>query len=341
MLLPSGVETVFTAYVGLQSRGLETSADVTQLQKQGVDHVQSWIESTNGPSAHEFFHVIDGNDSKNTVTWACYWTDKEKFEQSMSLLSLRSLYLNLAAAGQKDIGLWLERFKTPFTRLETNYSGLDYLPGLGRLPDTSTTEHELTGYWGAARDRIPNSADDLFAPERKRIITPDQSPRGLGQRIYGSNKHNTVHIRSGQLWENCDPQEADAYEEKLEPTLVKGLEYLWQNPVETGTLAIRYLRNADEGTMPSTATRWRRETCGAGFFTSLESLESWAKSHPSHLAIWRGALSHFKAFGENRKLRTWHEVSVLQAGDAEFEYINCEPGTGVMLTDDGLSVEDI
>lgn len=27
---------------------------------------------------------------------------------------------------------------------------------------------------------------------------------------------------------------------------------------------------------------------------------------------------------------TWHEVSILKTGEAEFEYVNCDPQTGVI-----------
>lgn len=116
--------------------------------------------------------------------------------------------------------------------------------------------------------------------------------------------------------------------QKLEPTLRKGLQYLNDSAKETGAMGLRYLRNTDIGDPLNDYDR--AETCGAGFFANLEDLENWAKTHSSHLAIWRGAMAHYKAFPDNRKFRTWHEVSVIKEGDARFEYINCTPGTGVV-----------
>jgi hypothetical protein len=137
-----------------------------------------------------------------------------------------------------------------------------------------------------------------------------------------------VHIRSGQWWENCNKTETSAYEVKLEPTLRKGLQYLNDNAKETGAMGLRYLRNTDID--KPLVDYGRKETCGAGFFANLEDLENWAKTHSSHLAIWRGAMAHYKAFPDNRMFRTWHEVSVIKEGDAIFEYVNCTQGTGVM-----------
>jgi hypothetical protein len=139
-----------------------------------------------------------------------------------------------------------------------------------------------------------------------------------------------VHILSGQYWENCGQQEADSYEQKLEPTLRVGLQYLRDYSEETGALSILYLRNED---IPfDSGRRARNESCGAGFFANLQDLENWAKTHSTHLKIWRGALSHYKAFEDERRFHTWHEVCVIGQGDARFEYVNRVPGTGVMAS---------
>ena len=41
-------------------------------------------------------------------------------------------------------------------------------------------------------------------------------------------------------------------------------------------------------------------------------------------------MKHAKQFGEGRKFMTWHEVSILKAGEARFDYVNCSPETGVI-----------
>jgi hypothetical protein len=146
--------------------------------------------------------------------------------------------------------------------------------------------------------------------------------------LTGTNHNNIVHIRSGQWWEPCTQTETDAYEQKLEPTLRKGLAYLNTHAAETGAMGLRYLRNTTAS--DPLHDHGRKETCGAGFFANLEDLETWAKTHSSHLAIWRGAMAHYKAFPDNRLFRTWHEVSVVKQGEARWEYVNCTAGTGVM-----------
>lgn len=323
LALPDGVTQVCTAYIGVQKHSDNLGAD--DARGKAVAMIQSWLQGNTGPTAHESFTVLDGCDVQETTIWVCYWDDKTVYEKSLGELSLKSIYSQLLDSGRASVGIWREAFITEYPRLETNYSSLDYLPGLAKLPGATFPEHTLSAYWGAARDRIPSSAYDLFSPVS--VHTPPITiPEGLGQYLIGTNSENVAHVRSGQFWENCSQIEADSYNTKLEPTLRSGLEYLWENSPETGALGLRYLRNQD----PFSESVPRKESCGVGFFTNLEALETWAKSHKSHLAIYRGALTHYKTFGEDRKFRTWHEVSVLKEGDAKFEYLNCVPKTGVI-----------
>jgi hypothetical protein len=324
--MPAHIDEVYTSYIGLQQHSDSEAAE--DAINQSIKAIQEWLAKPDGPAASESFTVLDvGSGAISSAVWVCYWTDKAKRNSSLGQLSLSSIHSALAIPDRLAIGMWHESFKTTVSRLETNYSGLDYLPGLAKLPGAGTVEHTLSAYWGAARDRIPDSGHDLF-PRATNSQRPNVLPESMGQHLRGTNHANLVHIRSGQFWENCGQQEADSYEQKLEPTLRSGLQYLQENASETGAMGIRYLRNTD---LPSNVNdRGRKETCGAGFFTNLEDLENWAKTHHSHLKIYRGALSHYKAFGDLRRFRTWHEVSVIKEGDATFEYINCTPDTGVI-----------
>ncbi|KAK1722807.1 hypothetical protein CaCOL14_010334 [Colletotrichum acutatum] len=325
LTLCKDVQKVFTAYIGIQPhRG---ASDRSTVVKQAVQAVEAWLstDTEDRPLSTESFNHLDGDDAPNTYVWVCYWDDPEKGEASLQKLDIASVYAKLAPEHRMLVGLWRESFTTPISRLETNYSGLDYLPGLARLPKTGTKEHQLSAYWGAARDRIPASAHDLFEEDGDaKTAKPEDIPVGLGQHLTGTNYDNIVHIRSGQFWENCCLEEALSYETELEPTLKAGLGYLWENREKGGAMGLRFLGNRDAD------GHTKKETCGAGFFMNLSSLEEWSKKHRSHLAIYIGAIKHAKTWGESRKFRTWHEVSVLKRGEATFEYLNCSPVTGVM-----------
>ncbi|KAL1618593.1 hypothetical protein SLS56_010477 [Neofusicoccum ribis] len=319
--LPAEIDRVYTIYVGVQHHASNTSAQ--GAASKAKESILRWISEVR-PEAHETFTVLEGDDELGSEIWVCYFTDSNAYEDSVRKLSLAQIHASLATSGN-EIGLWCERFSTAASRLETNYSGLDYLPGLARIAGTKTAEHTYSAYWGAARDRIPDSGHDLFSKTSEQDTAPPWIvPPGLGQRLVGSNYENMVHIRSGQFWENCNDEESEAYETKLETVLRAGLRYLWENPLDTGTIGLRLMRNEGQ------AGQVLKETCGVGFFRSLGDLESWAEKHPSHKAIYLGAIKHAKTFGAERKMRTWHEVSVLKAGEAQFEYVNCTPKTGVI-----------
>ncbi|KAJ0417632.1 hem-containing dehydratase protein [Aspergillus carlsbadensis] len=341
---------IHTAYIGVQRH--ESNPGTATSFERSVETVQTWLESIDADErpAVEKFEFLEGDDEPESVIWVCYWASSIAYENCIQQLRLTDMYNRIARP--KAVGLWLERFTTQISRLETNYSGLDYLPGLAQLPGSKPVEHTLTAYWGAARDRIPDSAHDLFSRSEEIHDPPVDIPAGVGQHLSGSNVYdNLVHIRSGQFWENCSETESSAYETTLRPTLHAGLRYLWENRTDSGAMGLRFLRNLHNDPSPDlkssgngglapvlvpdsqTAPRARppaKETSAAGFFRNLSDLEKWAKRHPSHLAIFNGAIAHARTFGENRKFRTWHEVSILKRGEASFEYVNCLPKTGVI-----------
>ncbi|KAF4547541.1 Hypothetical protein D9617_40g012800 [Elsinoe fawcettii] len=328
MKFPDDIKQVCTVYVGVQSHQDNKSPDEAR------ESIQTWlkgISSNQAPFHYEHFVVERGQDIPGCHVWVLYWTDKEVCEKVIEKLDLDKIYGDLAS---KDVGLWCERFTTPIHRLETNYSGRDYLPGVANLPGAQPEGHNLTAYWGAARDRIPEAANDLFAKEedQEELRRPPHlgSVKGLGQHIKGSVPYdNLCHIRSGQFWENCGEVELEAYETKLRQTLLNGLQYLWDNPYDNGVIGFRFLRNVDKDGDGKEAVP-RKESCGAGFFRNLSDLEHWAEKHMSHLRIWTGAISHMKRFAPDLGLRLFHEVSVLKKGEAEFEYVNCSPETGAI-----------
>lgn len=363
---PEGLERVFTAYIGVQLHS--TSSDDTQrrvdLLEQPITQIQTWLANPEfAPVSTEQFQLLDdatthslsrtrdinsstippeGRPATQSLIWVCYWTNETEYKTSMSTLNLPKIYHNLHLAAKSHIGLWTEHFASDISRLETVYSATDYLPGLARLPGTYTAQHVHTGYWGAARDRIPGSAVDLFEgdssdntqdtdlPETRSTDTKTIT-QSLGKHITGTNTQNMVHIRSGQFWGNCNSEETHAYLHTLEPKLRTGLSYLWNASEGSNSSGVRYLQNIDPVPTPGgNPPQQTKESCVTAFFTNMADLETWAARHPSHLAIWAGAIKHGKKFGDKRRFRTWHEVSVLRGGEARFEYVNCVKGTGLM-----------
>ncbi|KAK3627118.1 hypothetical protein LTR56_012575 [Elasticomyces elasticus] len=314
---PDTVKRVYTLYVGVQSNAGNT------LAGQAEADIDRWLSAgTIKPAAIDAFRVTEGFDRPETRVWVAYWVDDEDFHSQFETLQLAERWRALGS-DKHSIGLWCEHFITPVDRLETNYSRLDHKPGLAQLPGVEQPGHNLSAYWGAGRDRLPAAAHDLF--EKPEFIPqPTVVPKGIGEHLTGTNYNNMCHIRSGQYWEKCPDDERIAYEENLQQTLMTGMRYLWAHPEETGTIGLRFLQNTNsDGEL-------MKETCGAGFHRNWADLEKWSSRHPSHLAIFNGAIAHAKKFGEGRKLMTWHEVSILKEGEAQFEYVNCAPETGVI-----------
>ncbi|EXJ86692.1 hypothetical protein A1O3_03645 [Capronia epimyces CBS 606.96] len=322
VIFPEDVEHVYTLYLGVQSHGSDQKAahkaeeSIEQLLKQPV----------NAPASVEVFRVILGNDLPASTVWVAHWTLEQDFSAKLKQLDLQQIW-QASGSGRNLIGIWRESFETPLERLQTNYSRQEYSPGLARLPNVTTQAHDYTEYWGAGRDRLAAFSHDLFElPAPPSVLVPQTCPRGFGQRLVGQNYNNMCHIRSGQYWGLCGPEETEAYENGLQQKLVRGMKYLWENPEETGTIGLRFARSLDT----STDRHPLRETSAMGFHRNWADLEKWAARHPSHLAIFSGAMEHNKKFGDARRFMTWQEVSILKAGEASFEYVNCDPRTGVI-----------
>jgi hypothetical protein len=312
-------EALHVVYLGLQCHESAARASCDALTAQLAARLAGGEDR---PYSFETFKVLKGTDVPESTLWVAYWLEGEKCARWRAENRPADI-LAQAGADKARIGAWLEQFCIRPGRLETNYSGLDYIPGLARHPNASPHRHEYSAYWGAARDRIKDSGTNAFEDQFNPLALQDR-PAGYGQRVTGAPFQNMTYIRSGQYWETCDADEKEAYTGKLQPTLVAGLQYLWDHPEETGTFGLRYIVNVDAQGQPLL------ETCGQGYYRSLGHLEHWAATHPSHLAIFHGAIAHAQAFGARRKLRTWHEVGILNAGEGSFEYVNCHPNTGVM-----------
>jgi aldoxime dehydratase len=130
-------------------------------------------------------------------------------------------------------------------------------------------------------------------------------------------------LRSGQYWVGAGEEQLADYNENLEPKLMRGMNYLLDHKQETGTLALRVMTNLDAD------GNERSETSVLAYFLSLEKLEDWSKSHVTHLDIYRHAIAMNRQFKEKREVITWHECFVMPAATS-FEYVNCNPLTGVI-----------
>ena len=212
LVLPEDVLAIYTLYIGVQSH----HSPPPPAFATAITTISSHLHTpSTAPSVIDTFTIETGHDIPGTRVWVCYWTSQNLFSKALSTLNLLDIYSSLPSSDRSKIGLWTESFTTPVPRLETNYAGLHEAPGLARLPNSKREGHELSAYWGAARDRMPASAEDVFElpgtkppspagydpedskthPTERLQTTSDAAeiqmpakedvPRGFGQRLSG------------------------------------------------------------------------------------------------------------------------------------------------------------
>lgn len=286
------------------------------------DRVTAAFAGPDGPGAHEIMRFRDEAGESNAVVVG-YWTDPTAHGRWSASSELLSWLGSDERLSEPTVGYWRETISVPYDRHETIYSESRYRIGLARTPDSMIVSMTTNGYFGAARDRIPLSAIDPLDSPLKEAPPSPQPVSSRGRRLYVSTPHNLCALRSGQFWEGAGKEQADDYHESLQPKLMRGMNFLTEHKSETGTLSLRVMTNVGPG------GQGRSETSVLAYFLSLEQLEAWAKSHETHLDIYRHAIAMNRKFKEKREVVTWHEVFILPAASS-FEYINCHARTGFL-----------
>ena len=223
-------------------------------------------------------------------------------------------------AKDASIGMWWEPVAVDANYMET-IAFKEYPRGFSGCP-VGFANTEGTGYWGAARDRIPASAYDLFESSDL-IAEPEAGDAKIPYRKIQPPKHMTV-IRSGVTWKDCEGEQLKEYQERIRPALDAGMEYLRSHPRETGCFALRQV-----GCISPDGEELA-EGYSLGAFVSLGHLEAWSKDHPSHLAIYTRAIAARRKYQDKLQMRTYNEIFIVDADNPPFEYFNCHARTGLL-----------
>lgn len=309
------VPLLVSAYFAIQDQDLDWPR-----QQAFFDRLSATF-GADGPVAHETMRFTDSAGVVNAVMVA-YWLDATAFarwELGNAFLS----WMRDPARLSEPAGLWRETIRVPYDRHETIYSAPNYPIGLARTPGAVIVPITTNGYFGAARDRMPVSAIDELKSPHGTTVPPRAEPPSRGRRLFASAPLNLIAIRSGQYWEGAGAEQTQDYAENLRPKLMRGMAHLATHPEETGTLTLRVMTNLN----PDGSER--AETSVLGYVLDLEMLEGWAKSHETHLDIYRHAIAMNRLYKETREVVTWHEVFALLDGPLG-EYVNCHPGTGLL-----------
>ena len=131
-------------------------------------------------------------------------------------------------------------------------------------------------------------------------------------------------IRSAQNWTQCQGSELDLYQNEVHPVLIEGMNFIRDNPLDTGCISCRFMDELTE------TGEKQAKTFGMAYFLTMTHLEAWVRSHPTHLAIFRSFHKMVQQLDFQLDLRLWHEVIVLPEGPHIFEYVNCHEKTGLL-----------
>jgi aldoxime dehydratase len=303
---------VVMAYLGVQFHEEYRQKAVVAMQ-----HMVDSFNLDNGPDHHDMTFHVDNQGFGNFIVVG-YWRDPSAYCRWMRLPEIEQWWSSDERLDE-ELGYFREIIAPRAEQFETLYAFKEDLPGVGALMDNLSGEIQEHGYWGSVRDRIPASQNDWLQPGGElRIIAGDPA---AGGRVVVQGHDNITLIRSGQDWAEADEQERQLYFNEMLPPLQAGMDFLRDEGHAHGCYSNRFVRNVDrDGNLLDIAY-------DIGFWRSLDRLERWAESHPTHLRIFT---TFFRVVTGLQKLRLYHEVSVSDARFQTFEYINCHPGTGMM-----------
>lgn len=308
--LPSDLDAVI-CYIGSQGN----DDDGAEFRKRLAGTVP-----TSKKNCHvEYARFADRSGSLNTVA-ITYWRNPADFRRWRDG-SLEDDLISSALAHGKT-GLWVENFPIAHRDIETLFSSDDQTPGIAIFGDDEVALTELHGYYGSMRDRLISSNDSNHESPIA-SLKKDASGKKASETLKIAAPRNLCAIRSGQDWSQCSGQQRDFYLNEIAPVLRAGMDHLKNNPEETGCIDCRFMSETDA------AGAMLDRTFGYAIFRDIADLEAWAKSHPTHLAIFDKFMEYAVAFDNKIDLRLWHEVLVLPQPET-FTYVNCSPETGLL-----------
>jgi aldoxime dehydratase len=301
------------AYLGVQYRGSEPA--------DAIARIRDALSSRGAPPIFwEPTRCVDSNGAFNWIAVA-YWANPESFAQWRDQAGWRAWW-GSAERLDGDVGYFMEVLEPAIESFETLATSTTRHEGVLRLCSHISGEVQEHAYWGSARDRIPAAQVNRLEPSGK----VDFESSGLGgRRIRVLSHANVCVIRSGQDWSDARGRERELYLQKMEPVLLRGMEFLRDSdPQVTGCYSCRYADVLDAQGRPLD------KRFGLAWFRSLHDLERWSESHPTHVAIFDTFMEMVQELQGQLATQFFHEVSVVAANQQHLEYLNCHPATGLL-----------
>ncbi len=303
------VKRVAMGYFGLQYRD-EAPDEATS----SLDQMSGALSTEHGPGHWDRAIYIDEAGYTNVITIA-YWDGVEVFDAWFALHGGNWTADDRAHDG---VGYFTEVLRPRIGDFETLFSANNRSEGIAVLAEGMSDMVLEHAYWGGARDRIPRSQTDDMAPVGSPRVVAEEARRRV------IPHENLCLIRSGQDWSDTGAEERRMYLQDVEPVLRQGMDFLRDDGLSLGCFANRYMRVLDRrGEITD-------KSFGMSLWKSLAALESWAESHPTHVAIFAAAMKHLSTLGPAAQLKLYHEVTVATADEQFFEYLNCHDSTGML-----------
>ncbi|VVQ13047.1 Phenylacetaldoxime dehydratase [Pseudomonas fluorescens] len=307
------LEQVVMGYWGVQYRG----EDQREVALHAMRHIAASLSLPDGPLSHDLTHHADNSGYDNLMIVG-YWKDPAAYCRWLRTPEVIEWWSSQDRLSD-GLGYFREIVAPRTEQFETLYGFRDELPGVGAVMDTISDDIEEHGYWGSMRDRFPISQTDWMAPSGELTVIAGDPAKG--GRVVVQGHDNIALIRSGQDWADAGEEERSLYLNEILPTLQAGMDFLRDSGKDLGCYSNRFVNYIDlDG-------NFLNLSYNIGHWRSLEKLERWAESHPTHLRIF---VTFFRVATSLSKLRLYHEVSVSDAKDQVFEYINCHPQTGML-----------
>jgi heme-degrading monooxygenase HmoA len=308
-----GVREIVFAYFGVQR---DVGGDVSAFE--------TWWQSASAAAPSPGYQTRatyrDASDLDNDV-FIAYWPSAQAFAEWWENEQV-SAWWDDEARLSSAMGLWREIYTVPVDHFETLHSS-DSAHGVANISDTLGEPIKEHAYWGGMRDRVAASSQLDFKSPITQLGDMDIKET-RGKRVQVHVPDNVCLIRSGQDLSLSSGEERHTYQDIVRPNLTAGMAYLRDNPQDTNCLSCRLM---DEVELDGTP---KQQTFGLAAFLSMEDLEGWSKSHPTHLAIFGSFFKMVDQMGGPLELKLWHEVLVSDGNKTLAEYVNCHPRTGFL-----------
>lgn len=303
---------VAVLFLGLQSK------DENLLRDALAGFLACETSERNAPVYTDHAAYTDPQGYRNLIA-ALYWLDAPAYRvwlEQAAVIAWRG-----QVGSMPSVGVWWEPIVVDAGRMET-ITFKEFRRGFSGCPVTSLQNTERSGYWGAARDRIPLAAEDQFESTISGMSDKPEMSTQTYRKLQPPK--NMAVIRSGVSWEKCEGEQLEDYQQRIKPKLDAGMDYLRNNPVEAGCFSLRQVSCIGGVGEPLA------EGYSLGLFVSMGHLEAWAENHPSHLAIYTRAMAARRKYQDALQLRTYNEIFIIDEHNPAFEYFNCHPHTGLL-----------